>query len=154
MKKKSYWIYGLLMGLLLLVMQIFHYKTMIRDVQIELFGGVVATIFMGLGIWLGLQWVKVKEQRKVDKARAQASQLSDRELDVLKLLAEGCSNQEIADRLFVSLNTIKTHLSNSYVKLGVTRRIQAVQKAQEMGILTSSERVKSSKSPESMTSGS
>lgn len=154
MKKKSYWIYGLLMGLLLLVMQIFHYKTMIRDVQIELFGGVVATIFMGLGIWLGLQWVKVKEQRKVDKARAQASQLSDRELDVLKLLAEGYSNQEIADRLFVSLNTIKTHLSNIYVKLRVTRRTQAVQKAQEMGILTSSERVKSSKSPESMTLGS
>lgn len=151
MKKKSYLIYGMLMGVLLLLLQVLHYKAMIRDIQLELFGGVVATVFMGLGVWLGLQWVKVKEQRKADLSKARASHLSDRELAVLTLLAEGLSNQEIADRLFVSLNTVKTHLSNVYMKLSVTRRTQAVQKAQQMGILSSSERVISSKSPESMS---
>ncbi len=64
------------------------------------------------------------------------SGISQRELEVLFLIAEGRSNQEIADQLFLSLNTIKTHTSNLFSKLGVKRRTQAVQKAKELGILS------------------
>lgn len=135
---KTYLIYGALMGLLLLVLQAFQYKAMIRDIRLEVFAGVIATLFLGLGVWLGLQFIKLKESAKLNKEKAQALQLSDRELEVLQLLAEGLSNQEIADRLFVSVNTTKTHISKIYQKLNVSRRTQAVQKARDLAIISSS----------------
>ena len=61
--------------------------------------------------------------------------LSDRELEVLKLIAEGLSRQEIASQLFLSLNTVKTHARNIYGKLGVNNQMQAVGKAQGLGLL-------------------
>ena len=61
--------------------------------------------------------------------------LTPRELEVLQLIAQGLSNQEIADRLFLSLNTVKTHTSNVFSKLDVQRRTQAIQKAKELGLL-------------------
>jgi LuxR family maltose regulon positive regulatory protein len=61
--------------------------------------------------------------------------LSARELGVLQLIAQGCSNQEISDRLFISLHTVKTHASHINSKLGVERRTQAVARAQELGLL-------------------
>jgi len=61
--------------------------------------------------------------------------ISDREIDTLKLMAENLSNQEIADRLFVSINTVKTHLKNIYLKLGVDRRASAVKKAKELSLI-------------------
>lgn len=141
---KSYWLYGAAMGVLLLALQVVHYKTMIRDVQLEFFGLLIALIFMGLGIWLGISLYQRAHKRALARnTHFNHSGLSDRELDVLELLAEGLSNQEIADRLFVSLNTAKTHLSNIYQKLGVKRRTQAVQKAREMRLLSSPERSKS-----------
>jgi two-component system, NarL family, response regulator LiaR len=61
--------------------------------------------------------------------------LSARELEVLQLMAEGLSNQEIAGRLFLSLNTIKTHSSNIFEKLDVRRRTQAVEQARKLNII-------------------
>ena len=139
--KKTYLIYGGLMGVLLLLMQMLHYKVMIRDVRIEVFGGLIAILFLGVGVWLGLQFLKVKEASKVNREKAKAQQLSDREIEVLQLLAQGHSNQQIADQLFVSLNTIKTHISKIYQKLNVSKRTQAVQKALEMAIISSPEQV-------------
>lgn len=61
--------------------------------------------------------------------------ISKREHEVLELIAKGLSNQEIADKLFVSLNTIKTHTSNLFLKLEVSRRTQAIQKAKELRLI-------------------
>lgn len=61
--------------------------------------------------------------------------ISDREYDVLNLLAEGHSNKEIAKRLFVAANTVKTHLVHLYAKLDASRRIQAVQKARSLRLI-------------------
>jgi LuxR family maltose regulon positive regulatory protein len=61
--------------------------------------------------------------------------LSAREMSVLQLIAQGCSNQEISERLFISLHTVKTHASHINSKLGVERRTQAVARAQELGLL-------------------
>ncbi|MEQ8471172.1 MAG: response regulator transcription factor [Marinoscillum sp.] len=137
--KRSYLIYGVVAGLLLIALQAIHYKAMIRDLRIELFGVAVAIIFLGVGMFVGIQIINKTNARRVNKERASRSNLSDRELEVLVLLSEGLSNQEIADRLFVSLNTTKTHLSNLYQKLNVTRRTQAIQKARELSILDSPE---------------
>jgi LuxR family maltose regulon positive regulatory protein len=64
-----------------------------------------------------------------------AEQLSTREMAVLRLIAQGCSNQEISDQLFISLHTVKTHASHINSKLGVERRTQAVARAKELGVL-------------------
>ncbi|MCB9423163.1 MAG: response regulator transcription factor, partial [Ardenticatenaceae bacterium] len=63
--------------------------------------------------------------------------LSDRELEVLELIADGLTNQEIATQLFLALNTVKAHTRNIYSKLGVNSRIQAVARARDLGILSS-----------------
>lgn len=125
---RSYWIYGLIMGGLLIVLQIIQYKTMLQQIRLELAVAIIGVLFLGLGIWFGSQLLKGKKET-ID---ASELGLSERETEVLQLLSEGCSNQEIADRLFVSLNTIKTHISNIYSKLGVSRRTQAVQKARQL----------------------
>ena len=69
------------------------------------------------------------------ESTAATEQLSTRELSVLRLIAQGCSNQEISDQLFISLHTVKTHASHINSKLGVERRTQAVARAKELGVL-------------------
>ena len=140
--KRSYLLYGAVAGILLIILEAIQYKAIVRDLEIEVFGAVIAVLFMGIGVYIGVQFVKRKQSNNLNKSAAQKYQLSDRELEVLQLLADGLSNQEIADKLFVSLNTTKTHLSNLYSKLHVKRRTQAVQKAREMSILTSPESTK------------
>ena len=61
--------------------------------------------------------------------------MTRRELEILELIAQGMSNQEIADKLFVSPNTVKTHASRVFEKLGAKRRTQAVQLGKEFGLL-------------------
>lgn len=124
---RLYWIYGLIMGLLLIVLQIVQYKTILQQIRLELAVAVIGILFLGLGIWFGSKLLKASNE----KINASELGLSEREMEVLQLLSEGYSNKEIADRLFVSLNTIKTHLSNIYSKMGVNRRTQAVQKARQ-----------------------
>lgn len=101
--------------------------------QIELFGILIGLVFMGVGIWVGLSlYHKRTTKESFDPAKLG---LSNREIEVLELMAQGFSNQEVADRLFVSLNTTKTHVSNIYTKLNVKRRTQAIQKARELAIV-------------------
>ena len=133
--KRSYLLYGVVAGVLLVVLQAVQYKTMIRDMRLEQYAGVIAILFMIIGVVVGLQFVKRKSTNAIDSTKANQLNLSERELEVLHLLADGYSNQEIADKLFVSLNTIKTHISKLYQKLNVSRRTQAVQKARDLAIL-------------------
>lgn len=132
-----YWIYGGVAGVLLIVLQAIQYKTMVRDLSLDLFGGAVAVIFMVLGIFVGIHFVGKQQRQSTGSATTGGFGLSERELEVLQLLADGLSNQQIADKLYVSINTTKTHLSNIYQKLGVIRRTQAVQRALESGVIQS-----------------
>ena len=152
--RRSYWLYGLLMGALLLLLQAVQFRTLFYNQRLELFGGVVAVIFMGVGIWLGVT-LRQRKGKPEPQATPSASNppkatitpeslgISPREADVLALLMEGHSNQEIADQLFVSLNTVKTHLANLYQKLEVQRRAQAIRKVQELGLVLSGDLGKS-----------
>ena len=119
------------------------------DHQMDIYIGVVAVIFTGLGIWLALKLRKPKVQtvvieKEIFTARTDFSinhnevsrlNLSKREMEVLQLMADGLSNQEIASRLFVSLNTVKTHSAQIFEKMEVKRRTQAVDMAKRLSII-------------------
>lgn len=125
------------MGVLVIILQVTHYNAIVKDLRIELFGAIVGILFMGLGIWLGITWYKRKNI--IERFDPRKLGLSKREVEVLEHLSQGFSNQEIADKLFVSLNTIKTHIANIYQKLKVKRRTQAIQKARELALIPQTE---------------
>ncbi len=139
LRKKGIWFYGIFMGVLLLVLRYFEYRFLIREIQSEMYAAVLALLFLALGIWAGIHFNRkhgsVHLKRKNQVFFSNHSELSQREFEVLQLLAAGYSNREIADRLFISLNTVKTHLSNLYLKLDVKRRTQAIKKARELNII-------------------
>jgi NarL family two-component system response regulator LiaR len=144
---KHVFLYGAALALLLLLLNWLEWKFIVLDRAIELYSGALAIVFTGLGIWLAIKlarpkWRTVIVEKEVyvkpgainEKELARLG-LSARELEVLRLMAEGLSNQEIAARLFVSLNTIKTHSANIFEKLDVRRRTQAVDKAKKLNII-------------------
>ena len=137
-------LYGGLMAALIFLLKYLDYRYLVRDFSWELYVGIISVIFTLFGIWLGIKWVKPGNKPSIadeDKLEKEAyvdlaqSGLSEREYEVLQLMAKGLSNQEIADQLFISLNTVKTHISRVYNKLEVRRRTQAVLKAKELGLL-------------------
>ena len=151
-------LYGAALAALLVLMQWLHVRYLIIDNATEIYVGAIALIFTALGIWLALKLAKPKRETVVvekeiyievpatlpltngdfilnEKALNKLG-ISGRELEVLQLMAKGMSNQEIAETLFVSLNTVKTHSSNLFLKLDVNRRIQAVEKARKAGLIS------------------
>ena len=118
-----------------------EYRYFVRELSIEVYMTIIAIMFSALGIWIGLQFMKKRKQEadladlEVDDSVIEELNISPREYEVLKLIAEGYSNQEIADRLFVTLSTVKTHSSSLFSKLDVKRRTQAIQKAKELKIV-------------------
>ena len=134
-------LYGLGVAALVVVLKVAEYRFLIRDLRAEVYIGVVALLFTALGIWMGSKLLRRKEEApmspgpKLDEQAMRRIGLSARELEVLQLMAQGCSNQEIADRLFISLPTVKSHSSNLFVKLDVSRRTQAVHQAKSLGII-------------------
>lgn len=148
MKKWSFLLYGVVLGLLLTAMQFFQYRLVIYDHATEWFVALVAATFTALGLWAGKKLTgrnpavlnPTSDPAKThdfphDETALTRLGLTPREWDVLQLIAQGLSNQEIADRLFVSLNTVKTHAANVFSKLGVQRRTQAIQQAKSLGLL-------------------
>ena len=138
--KKTIIIYGVLSAALVIFLQILEYRFFVREISIEIYVGIVAIFFTSLGIWLGQRLIGKKSKTQQKKAvsfvikpeKLKSYGVSNRELEVLQLMAQGLSNQEIANQLFVSLHTVKTHSSNLYSKLDVKRRTQAIQKAREI----------------------
>jgi two-component system, NarL family, response regulator LiaR len=144
-------VYGLSGGALIVAMRYVEYRFLVVSHSVEIYGALIAAAFAAVGIWLGLTMtgrkVMVKEvQVEVpvpvpaepfvpDAARIEALGLTPRELEVLQLIADGLSNKEMAERLFVSENTIKTHTSRVFDKLGATRRTQAVRIAKSQRLL-------------------
>lgn len=149
-KYKSFITYGFSLALLLFVLKWIQLRSIIWDHSVEIYMGVIALLFTGLGIWLAVKLTKPKVEKVIEEkivyiknnteftineVALEQSGISKRELEVLQLMAEGCSNQEIADRLFVSLSTVKTHTSSLFEKLDVRRRTQAIEKAQRMQLI-------------------
>lgn len=136
-------LYGASMALLIFLLKFIEYRFLARDLSIEFYLGLVAVLFTVMGIWAGIRITGKKTviitrpavDFRLDEEKLKQLGISKREHEVLELMATGLSNQEIADKLFVSLNTIKTHLSNLFIKLDVKRRTQAVQKAKEIGLI-------------------
>jgi len=128
-------LYGLCGAALITVLKLTEYRFLVLEHSVEIYGGLIAAIFAGLGIWLGLTLNRRKSYPQPAAAGAfspneqRISELgvTPRELEILGLIAAGLSNREIAERLFVSENTVKTHSSRLFDKLGARRRTQAVQ---------------------------
>ena len=135
-------IYAACGGLLLVALRLAEYHYAVVSHSIEIYAALVAVIFAGVGIWLGGTLTKKKAQvivREVrvevpipgpfvlDEARVRELQITPREIEILGLVATGLSNKEIAERVFVSENTVKTHVSLVFEKLGARRRTEAVQ---------------------------
>ncbi len=145
---------GAACGLLIAAMRAVEYRFLVVDHSIEIYGAIVAAAFAAVGIWLGQYLTRptvvVKEVHVevpvevrvpagapfvIDAARVEALGITPRELEVLQLIAEGLSTREMADRLSVSDNTVKTHCSRLFDKLGANRRTQAVQAGKQLGLL-------------------
>jgi DNA-binding CsgD family transcriptional regulator len=157
--------YGLIGGVLIVVLALSEYRFMVIEHSVEIYGGLVAVTFAVLGIWLGLKLTKTPQERVVvkevpvevlvqvpgpavvvsasvhsvpfvrDERRREELTITPREIEILELIARGMSNREIAEKLFVSENTVKTHSSRVFDKLGAKRRTQAVQFGKEFGLL-------------------
>lgn len=138
-------LYGISLGTLAILLKVLEYRLMVYDYALELFIGVVAVLFMLVGTWFGM---KVRARRgamlpaavgevpfSVSPELLREFGISKREYEVLELIAQGCSTKEIADRLYVSRNTVKTHAASLFQKLDARRRTQAVQKAKSLGLL-------------------
>ncbi|MEL6256425.1 MAG: LuxR C-terminal-related transcriptional regulator [Bacteroidota bacterium] len=135
--------FSLIVLALLILFQLSKASAFVPEISGELILSLGAVLLLGLGGYLG--WlskkapVKVIEsasvKKEIDLEMISRLEVSKREMEVLSLIAEGLSNQEIAERLFISESTIKTHVSNLFVKLDVKRRIQAVSKAKELNII-------------------
>jgi NarL family two-component system response regulator LiaR len=150
-KNKLIVFYGVLLAAILLLLKWLELRFLIVNDAFEIYIGAIALIFTGLGIWLAIKLAKPKTRtivvekeiyitKPIENVIPQEKTLSKigiskREWEVLALMSEGLSNQEIAERLFVSLNTIKTHSSNLFEKLEVKRRTQAIEKGKRLGIL-------------------
>lgn len=141
-------IYGLCGGLLIVALRLVEYRFLVVAHSVEIYGGLIALVFAILGIWLGLKLTRKKELIVVKEVAVANSQpfavnedklrelaITKRELEILELIAKGLSNREIAEKLFVSENTVKTHSSRLFDKLSAKRRTQAVQIAKEFGLI-------------------
>jgi NarL family two-component system response regulator LiaR len=144
--RKHVLLYGLLGGVLIAGLKLIEYRWLVVEHSVEIYGGLVAAVFASLGIWLGLtrhtETVVVREVVVTapatfvrDQSKLESLGITPRELEILELIAEGLSNKEIAARVYVSENTVKTHSSRVFDKLGARRRTQAVQLGKELRLI-------------------
>ena len=146
--KRHVLLYGLLGGALIALLKWSEYRFLVVEHSLEIYGGLVAATFAAVGIWLGLKLTKTRETVvirevpspstgpfTVNAAKLGEFSITPRELEILQLIANGLSNREIADKLFVSENTVKTHSSRVFDKLGARRRTQAVQLGKQFGLI-------------------
>ena len=153
--KRHVLIFGLVGGLLIATLQYTEYRFIVIEHSVELYSALVAVLFATFGIWLGMRITRRRKAIVANEGLAPASDrgagpavpfapntaqqqsvgITARELEILILIARGLSNREIATQLFVSENTVKTHCSRAFDKLGATRRTQAVRRGKELGLL-------------------
>ena len=131
-------IYGLVLALGAVALQWLEYQVWARAHASTIYIVLIATAFMGLGMWVGARLFRSQPQAGAfePNTRARASLgITAREVEVLRLLAAGRSNKEIAGQLYLSPNTIKTYIARLYEKLEAGRRTEAVLRARELGLI-------------------
>lgn len=155
--KNTVLLYGLVGGVLIAGLRFVEYRFLVLEHSFEIYGGIVAALFAALGLWLGRKLTRTRETVVVREVpvevrvevpvevpvgpfernaeRLSALGITPRELDILEAMAAGHSNREIAERLYVSENTVKTHAARLFDKLSAKRRTQAVQLAKEAGLI-------------------
>jgi len=146
--KRHVLIYGLVGGVFITLLQWTQHRFLVLDHSVEIYGALIAASFAALGIWLGLRLTPRRTQVVVKEVPVPSAQpfipddrkredlgFARRERDILELMAQGMSNREIAENLFVSENTVKTHSTRVFSKLGAKRRTQAVQLGKDFGLL-------------------
>ncbi len=150
-KNREIILYGVSLAILLFVLKWLEFQLVILRYRLDIFIGVIAIVFTALGTWMAQKLTRPKVEIRVEEKKVFVESnvqtaineyeieklgISKRELEVLNLMAQGLSNNEIAEKLFVSLNTVKTHGSNLFIKLDVKRRTQAVEKAKRLNIIS------------------
>ncbi len=146
--RKHVLLFGLLGGILIAALRLIEYRWLVVEHSVEIYGGLVAAVFASVGIWLGLRLTKRTQTvvvREVlvpapvnfvrDERKLESLGITPRELEILELIAAGLSNKEIAERVHVSENTVKTHSSRVFDKLGARRRTQAVQMGKQLRLI-------------------
>jgi DNA-binding CsgD family transcriptional regulator len=145
-------LYAALGGVLIAALHLIEYQHFVRVFPGEVYGGLVAVIFTAVGAVLGLRWTRAKKEIVVREVVREVrvrengpfvlnadalreTRLTPREHEILRLIAEGLSNREIGEKLFVSENTVKTHSARVFEKLGASRRTQAVQEGRRLGLI-------------------
>lgn len=142
-------IYALALAALTALLKIIEYKYLIHDMSLEMYMGIIAVFFTVFGVWAGIKLIGGKKtvikevpipistggEFILNERELNNLNISTREYEVLEGMSKGLSNQEIANELFISLSTVKTHAANLYVKLDVKRRTQAVQRAKELSLI-------------------
>ncbi|MEQ1585377.1 MAG: response regulator transcription factor [Cyclobacteriaceae bacterium] len=143
-------LYGLFMAILVFILKWLQWKYLITDNSSDIYIGLIAVFFTLLGTWIATQLAKPKIQTvivekevyltrpgevAINETELKNLNLTTREYEVLQLLTQGYTNAEVAEKLFLSLSTIKTHVSNLFVKMDVKNRTQAVEKANRLRIM-------------------
>ena len=140
--------YGLIGGAVIALLRLVEYRYLVVEHSVEMYGALIAALFAAFGIWLGLRMTRARDRvviREIavpasasfvrNASRLAALGITPRELEILELIASGLSNREIAEKIFVSENTVKTHSSRLFDKLGAKRRTQAVQLGKQAGLI-------------------
>jgi DNA-binding CsgD family transcriptional regulator len=150
LRNKSAIIYSISLAILLFLLRWLELRFIIFEHSFELYIGFIAVIFTSLGIWLALKLSRPRIETVVVEKEVYLSknepfepeaslisqlELGKREMEILNLMAQGFSNQEIGEKLFISLSTVKTHIQNLYQKLDVKRRTQAVEKSKRLNLI-------------------
>lgn len=146
--RKTVLLYGLLGGVLIVALKLIEYRWLVVEHSFEIYGGLVAAVFASVGIWLGHRltrrtgtvvvrevMVKAPVIFMRDQGKVESLGITPRELEILELISAGLSNKEIAARVYVSENTIKSHSSRIFDKLGAQRRTQAVRRGRELRLI-------------------
>lgn len=160
--KKTLLTYGLFLGIVSILLKTTEYWFWVKLNAFDIYGILLALIFLGVGLWLGIRFNQKNKEKHLlndqnmglsresregvlntqkgvipgDEKTLENLGISKREYEVLALLGTGMSNQEIADALFISQNTVKTHTSRLFEKLDVKNRTQAILKSKELGIIS------------------
>lgn len=144
-------LYGLLSAILIFLLKWLQWKFLIVDNSLDIYLGLLALLFTAFGVWLASQLSKPKihtvvverevpalpgDARRIDEAGLKKLNLTGREYEVLQLMAKGKSNAEIAEGLFLSVSTVKTHASNLFLKMEVKSRTQAIEKARRLRLVS------------------
>jgi NarL family two-component system response regulator LiaR len=138
-------IFAIVIATIAMCLELLKYKLVIFDLAVELYATIISITFLTIGLYTGKKFIKPKEvivekhihvpHFTLNEKGLEQLGLSKRECEILELMAKGLSNQEIATHIFLSVNTVKTHVSNILLKLDAKRRTEAITKARQQSLI-------------------